>query len=179
MQGITVIDKVTMEKLTVESGVIKVDSASIIQTELHREDIAEIIQEGNNLIIKLKSGETLTIENYFLVDAAGNTTELVFEGTECALLQLVMKDGIVGFKELAGLEELLPIAVGGGISGTGPLPWVVGGIVAGGIGAATGGSSGSDTAKNQKFLKRLALKLRMIKIMMSFSTNKNLQDYQQ
>ena len=101
------------------------------------------------------------------------------ESKKDSFLQLVMKDGIVGFKELAGLEELLPIAVGGGISGTGPLPWVVGGIVAGGIGAATGGSSGSDTAKNQKFLKRLALKLRMIKIMMAFSTNKNLQDYQQ
>ena len=143
MQNITVIDKITLEKVNIESNIIKIDKASIIQTKLHKEDVKEIVQEGNNLVIKLNNGETITLENYFVVDAAGNTTELVFEGTVCAFEQMVWDNGAVGFKELTGLEELLPIVTGAG--GINPLPWIVGGLVAGGIGAAAGGGSGSST----------------------------------
>lgn len=56
MQGITVIDKVSLDKVNIESSIIKLDKASIIQTKLHKEDVVEITQEGNNLIIKLKNG---------------------------------------------------------------------------------------------------------------------------
>ena len=106
MQKITVIDKTTMEKFEIDSNIIKLEKGSIIQTKILREDVAEIIQDGNNLIIKMKNGETVTIENYFAVDAEGNNTELVFEGTECAFLLLDWQNGIANFKELAGLEEL-------------------------------------------------------------------------
>ena len=148
MQSVTVIDKATMDKIDINSNIIKLEKGSIIQTKLHREDIAEITQDGNNLIIKLKNGETITIENYFSVDAEGNNTELVFEGTECAFLQLVWDNGIAGFKELAGLEELLPIAAGGGSATSNLLPWIIGGGVIGGIGAAAGGSGGSSHKGN-------------------------------
>ena len=66
---------------------------------MHKEDVKEIVQEGNNLVIKLNNGETITLENYFVVDAVGNTTELVFEGTVCAFEQMVWDNGAVGFKE--------------------------------------------------------------------------------
>ena len=114
MQSVTVINKATMEKSDVNSNIIKLEKGSIIQVKLHRDDVAEITQDGNNLIIKLKNGETLTIENYFVVDAEGNNNDVVFEGTECAFLVLDWQNGLIGFKELAGLEELLPIVVGGG-----------------------------------------------------------------
>ena len=143
MQKITVIDKTTMEKVEIDSNIIKLEKGSIIQTKILREDVAEIIQDGNNLIIKMKNGETVTIENYFAVDAEGNNTELVFEGTECAFLLLDWQNGIANFKELAGLEELLPIAAGGGSTASNLLPWIVGGALVGGAIIAADGSNGS------------------------------------
>lgn len=88
MQSVTVIDKATMEKIDVNSNIIKLEKGSIIQINLHQDDVAEITQDGNNLVIKLKNGETLTIENYFVVDAEGNNNDVVFDGTECAFLLL-------------------------------------------------------------------------------------------
>jgi len=152
MQDITVIDKVSLDKVNIGDSVIKLDKASIIQTKLHKEDVKEIVQEGNNLVIKLNNGEQITIENYFVKDAAGNTSDLVFEGTVCAFEQVVWENGAAGFKELTGLEELLPIVTGAGTGGVGPLPWVIGGIVAGGIGAAAGSSGGNGGAKKPAVL---------------------------
>ena len=88
MQEVTVINKISLDKVNIESNIIKLDTAAIIQTKLHKEDVAEIIQDGNNLIIKLKNGETITIENYFVKDEAGNISDLVFEGTICAFERL-------------------------------------------------------------------------------------------
>lgn len=149
MQSVTVINKATMEKSDVNSNIIKLEKGSIIQVKLHRDDVAEITQDGNNLIIKLKNGETLTIENYFVVDAEGNNNDVVFEGTECAFLVLDWQNGLIGFKELAGLEELLPIVVGGGsAAASNLLPWIIGGGLVGGIAGATGGSN--DSSKEPK-----------------------------
>ena len=69
MQKIIVIDKATMEKVEIDSNIIKLEKGAIMQTKILREDVAEIIQDSNNLIIKMKNGETVTIENYFAVDA--------------------------------------------------------------------------------------------------------------
>ena len=54
MQDISVIDKVSLDKVNIESNIIKLDKISIVQTKIKKEDILEIIQEGNHLIIKLK-----------------------------------------------------------------------------------------------------------------------------
>ncbi|WP_111859323.1 BapA/Bap/LapF family prefix-like domain-containing protein [Acinetobacter sp. CFCC 10889] len=144
MQKITLIDKSSLEKINVESSIIKLDKATIIQPNVKKEDILEIIQEGDHLIIKLKNGETITIENYFVKAADGSTSDLVFDGTVCAFEQLVWQDGVASFKELTGLEELLPIITGTSTGGVGSLPWIVGGLVTGGIIAATDDDSKSE-----------------------------------
>ena len=72
MQEVTVINKISLDKVNIESNIIKLDTAAIIQTKLHKEDVAEIIQDGNNLIIKLKNGETITIENGFVAQRFHN-----------------------------------------------------------------------------------------------------------
>ena len=141
MQEVTVINKISLDKVNIESNIIKLDTAAIIQTKLHKEDVAEIIQDGNNLIIKLKNGETITIENYFVKDEAGNISDLVFEGTICAFEAVFWENGIAAFKEVTGLEALLPIVTGVGTGGMNLLPWIVGGVVVGGIGVAGGGGS--------------------------------------
>lgn len=44
MQKITLIDKSSLEKINVESSIIKLDKATIIQPNVKKEDILEIIQ---------------------------------------------------------------------------------------------------------------------------------------
>ena len=140
MQSFTIVNKTSLNKETVNDSKVVLENGSIVMTHLHKEDVLEIIQEGNNLIIKLKNGESIVIENFFVKDADGQVSDLVFDGTDCAFLLLDWGNGLSSFKELAGLEELLPIAGSGGSS---LLPWIIGGGVAGGIGIA-GGSNGSD-----------------------------------
>lgn len=41
MQKIIVIDKATMEKVEIDSNIIKLEKGSIIQTKILREDVAE------------------------------------------------------------------------------------------------------------------------------------------
>ncbi|WP_372403394.1 Ig-like domain-containing protein [Acinetobacter piscicola] len=149
MQKITLIDKSSLEKVNVESNIIKLEKSTIIQPNIKKEEILEIIQEGDNLIIKLKNGENIAIENYFVKAADGETSDLVFDGTVCAFEQLVWQDGIASFKELTGLEELLPIITGTSTSGVGPLPWIVGGLVTGGIIAATNDDKSHSEPENE------------------------------
>ncbi|QOW46853.1 MULTISPECIES: hypothetical protein [Acinetobacter] len=54
MQKITLIDKSSLEKVNVESNIIKLEKSMIIQPNIKKEEILEIIQEGDNLIIKFK-----------------------------------------------------------------------------------------------------------------------------
>ncbi|MDM1758551.1 MULTISPECIES: Ig-like domain-containing protein [unclassified Acinetobacter] len=81
--------------------------------------------------------------------ADGETSDLVFDGTVCAFEQLVWQDGIASFKELTGLEELLPIITGTSTGGVGPLPWIVGGLVTGGIIAATNDDKSHSEPENE------------------------------
>lgn len=46
MQEFTVIDKISLDKVNIKSDLVKLDKASIIQTKLHKEDVAELIQDG-------------------------------------------------------------------------------------------------------------------------------------
>ena len=140
MQSFTIVNKTSLNKETVNDSKVVLENGSIVMTHLHKEDVLEIIQEGNNLIIKLKNGESIVIENFFVKDADGQVSDLVFDGTDCAFLLLDWGNGLSSFKELAGLEELLPIAGSGGSS---LLPWIIGGAVAGGlIGSMVGKGNG-------------------------------------
>ncbi|NNP73391.1 hypothetical protein A7P53_12565, partial [Acinetobacter defluvii] len=149
MQKITLIDKSSLDKINIGSNIIKLNKVMIIQPNIKKEEILEIIQDGNHLIIKLKNGETITIENYFVKAADGATSDLVFDGTVCAFEQLFWQDGVASFKEITGLEELLPIITGTSTGGVGPLPWVVGGLVTGGIIAATDDDKSDSEPKNE------------------------------
>ncbi|MCL6241463.1 Ig-like domain-containing protein [Acinetobacter amyesii] len=144
MKELVIVDKITLNKVSLSANRIVLEDASIIQTKLHREDVQEFLQDGNTLIIKLKNGEVITIENFFAQYEDGLVSDLVFEDDECAFLWFDFTNGVASFKEIAGLEVLLPPASS---SFGGLVPWLVGGgLVAGGIGLA-GGSGGSSSSK--------------------------------
>ncbi|WP_081374985.1 BapA/Bap/LapF family prefix-like domain-containing protein [Acinetobacter radioresistens] len=129
MTRFIVIEKSSLQKTDLNVSKLVLNEASIIQTKLNRNDVAEFSQQGNNLVIILKNGEIIVIENFFIKYENGLVSDLVFEEDSCAFLWF---DGVSGFKEITGLEELLP-AVN---SGSGALPWIIGGLVSGGVIAA-------------------------------------------
>ncbi|OTG83910.1 BapA/Bap/LapF family prefix-like domain-containing protein [Acinetobacter sp. ANC 4648] len=126
MTKFTVIEKDSLQKAEFDSSQLVLSEASIIHTKLHRDDVAEFSQQGTTLVIHLKNGEVVIIENFFKNYEDGLVSDLVFEEDNCVLLWL---DGVSSFKEIAGLEALLPATS----SSLGGLPWIIGGVVGGAV----------------------------------------------
>ncbi|MCU7225864.1 BapA prefix-like domain-containing protein, partial [Acinetobacter bohemicus] len=129
MTNFIVIDKDSLNKSTVNATQITLTEASIVHTKMSRDDVDEFIRDGNNLVLKLKNGEVVVIENFFITydDVA---SDLVFEEDGCVLYWF---DGVSGFKGIPGLEALLPAVEGSKLVGL--LPWLVGAAVVGGAAA--------------------------------------------
>ncbi|MPW44523.1 tandem-95 repeat protein [Acinetobacter guerrae] len=143
MTKFVVTEKKSLEKSSIDNSQIILKAAAIVQVNLHREDVAEFIQDGNNLILKLQNGDVITIENFFVQYEDKVVSDLVFEDNECAFLWFDWNNGAPLFKEITGLEVLLPIASG---SSSGAfLPWLAGGVaVAGGVALGSSGGSSND-----------------------------------
>ncbi|UUN92851.1 BapA prefix-like domain-containing protein [Acinetobacter bereziniae] len=131
MANFVVIEKDSLSKSTVDTNHITLSEASIIHTKMNRDDVAEYIRDGDHLLLKLKNGEVIVIENFFVVHQEV-TSDLVFEDEDGCILYWF--DGVSGFKEITGLEALLPEASS---HLTGMLPWLIGTGVVGGVIAAT------------------------------------------
>ncbi|SSO60570.1 cell-surface adhesin [Acinetobacter baumannii] len=129
MTNFIVIEKDSLNKSTVNATQITLTEASIVHTKMSRDDVDEFIRDGNNLVLKLKNGEVVVIENFFITydDVA---SDLVFEEDGCVLYWF---DGVSGFKGISGLEALLPAAESSQLVGL--LPWLVGAAVVGGAAA--------------------------------------------
>nr|WP_323052924.1 BapA prefix-like domain-containing protein [Acinetobacter sp. ANC 5045] len=129
MTNFIVIEKDSLNKSTVNATQITLTEASIVHTKMSRDDVDEFIRDGNNLVLKLKNGEVVVIENFFITydDVA---SDLVFEEDGCVLYWF---DGVSGFKGIPGLEALLPAVEGSKLVGL--LPWLVGAAVVGGAAA--------------------------------------------
>lgn len=59
--------KDSLNKVSINTQHITLTEASIVHTKMHRNDVAEFLRDGNNLILKLNNGETVLIENFFVV----------------------------------------------------------------------------------------------------------------
>ena len=67
MNNFIVFEKDSLNKVKVNSQKIVLNEASIVHTKMHRADVAEFVQDGNNLLLKLKDGNVITIENFLLM----------------------------------------------------------------------------------------------------------------
>ncbi|WP_239991304.1 BapA/Bap/LapF family prefix-like domain-containing protein, partial [Ignatzschineria indica] len=137
MINFIVVEKDSLDKSVVSSAHLTLSEPSIVHTKMSRDDVAEFVRDGNNLLLKLKNGKVIVIENFF-VKQDDVASDLVFEEDDCFLFWF---DGTSGFSEISGLEALLPAA---GSSELGALfPWLVGvGLGGGVIAASNGGNSG-------------------------------------
>ncbi|WP_151834186.1 Ig-like domain-containing protein, partial [Acinetobacter ursingii] len=143
MTKFVVTEKKSLVKNTIDNSQVILKAAAIVQVNLHREDVAEFIQDGNNLILKLQNGDVITIQNFFVQYEDNIVSDLVFEDNDCAFLWFDWNNGAPLFKEISGLEVFLPIASGS--SSGALLPWIAGGLaVIGGTALGSSGSSGKD-----------------------------------
>lgn len=148
MKNVVVVNKTSLEKKSFNEEKLSLNTASIIHLKVKKEDVAEFIQQGNTLIVKLKNGEILTLENFFEKNKENVTSDLVFEDDACAFLWFNYENGIASFKSISGLEELLPAMSTSVFSGM--TPWLLGGGAAllGGLAAGGGGSGSNEIAKS-------------------------------
>ncbi|WP_432700889.1 Ig-like domain-containing protein [Kluyvera cryocrescens] len=124
---------------TVSGESASVISPSIVKLNINPQDIAELDRHGNDLVITLKDGEKITIENYFTVDAEGHGSELVLEDQNGALWWVKEPATGLHFAPLADIDTLLIVQ-----SGTeGAMPWILGALGVGAGMAAAAASIGS------------------------------------
>lgn len=84
MSAFVVVDKKSLNEVKVDESKIILNAASEVHTHLYRADVAEFIQDGNDLILKLKSGKTIVIVNFFLKHE-DEESDLLFEDEDCGL----------------------------------------------------------------------------------------------
>ena len=95
MTNFIVVEKDSLNKVSINTQHITLTEASIVHTKMHRNDVAEFLRDGNNLILKLNNGETVLIENFFVVYDKVDS-DLVFE-----------EDGYTGLMVFLVLREYL------------------------------------------------------------------------
>ncbi|MBA4714923.1 MAG: BapA prefix-like domain-containing protein, partial [Citrobacter pasteurii] len=140
MRLLAVVSKLTGVSTNVESSEVTLSSPSIVKLSVSREEMSQLARVNQDLVVTLRSGETITIKNFY-VGKGDAQNQLVLEDSNGALWWVQDTDGAFHYQHLDDLTPLM--ASEGSHEGGAVWPWVLGGIaVAGGIGLAAGGGGG-------------------------------------
>ena len=139
MADISIIARSGATTSTVSGETASVISPSIVKLKINPQDVAELERNGNDLVITLKDGEKVTIENYFVVDAEGHGSELVFEDQNGALWWVEEPAAGLHFAPLLDIDTLLITQS----SAEAAMPWIFGALGVGAGMAAAAASIGS------------------------------------
>ncbi|HCW0181164.1 TPA: BapA prefix-like domain-containing protein [Citrobacter freundii] len=140
MRLLAVVSKLTGVSTNVETSEVTLSSPSIVKLSVSREEVSQLTRVNQDLVVTLRSGETITIKNFY-VGKGDAQNQLVLEDSNGALWWVQDTDGAFHFQHLDDLTPLMTAE--GGHEGGAVWPWVLGGIaVAGGIGLAAGGGGG-------------------------------------
>ncbi|WP_143762812.1 BapA/Bap/LapF family prefix-like domain-containing protein, partial [Citrobacter braakii] len=139
MRLLAVVSKLTGVSTNVEASEVTLSSPSIVKLSVSREEVSQLTRVNQDLVVTLRSGETITIKNFYLGKGEAQN-QLVLEDSNGALWWVQDTDGAFHFQHLDDLTPLMTAE--GSHEGGAVWPWVLGGIaVAGGIGLAAGGGS--------------------------------------
>lgn len=140
MRLLAVVSKLTGVSTNVESSEVTLSSPSIVKLSVSREEVSQLTRVNQDLVVTLRSGETITIKNFY-VGKGDAQNQLVLEDSNGALWWVQDTDGAFHFQHLDDLTPLMTAE--GSHEGGAVWPWVLGGIAAaGGIGLAAGGGGG-------------------------------------
>lgn len=146
MRLLAVVSKLTGVSTNVESSEVTLSSPSIVKLSVSREEVSQLTRVNQDLVVTLRSGETITIKNFY-VGKGDAQNQLVLEDSNGELWWVQDTDGAFHFQHLDDLTPLMTAE--GSHEGGAVWPWVLGGIaVAGGIGLAAGGGGGGGSDNN-------------------------------
>lgn len=146
MRLLAVVSKLTGVSTNVEASEITLSSPSIVKLSVSREEVSQLTRVNQDLVITLRSGETITIKNFY-VGKGDDQNQLVLEDSNGALWWVQDTDGAFHFQHLDDLTPLMTAE--GSHQGGAVWPWVLGGIAAaGGIAAIASSSGGGDGHNN-------------------------------
>ncbi|WP_049277789.1 Ig-like domain-containing protein, partial [Pseudomonas putida] len=149
MDNIVIADKQSEVATQSAWGNINLNAPGVVQMPVSPDKVATVTQRGQDLIITLKSGEKVTVGNFFAVDQAGVGSDIVFVGEDGTLWHAQYDAAAFTgftFEDVASLDELV---AGIGTAGSAMPTWAIAGLSLLGVGGAAaaadsggGGSSG-------------------------------------
>jgi VCBS repeat-containing protein len=142
-----VFNKATGESSSVPLESIDLNNPSVVRLQMNRADVAGLERQGDDLIIRLQSGETIRIVDFYVAGPDGVASDLVLQEPDGSMW-LARPGSGTQFYELTDWGELVPgaaLATDAGGAGAGILLPALGLLGAGGLVAAVaGGGGGSD-----------------------------------
>ncbi|RDE04987.1 BapA/Bap/LapF family large adhesin [Sphingomonas aracearum] len=139
-----VISKVNGTVTQVAADTIDLDAPSIVRLHLDRSQLANLEQEGEDLLVTLKTGEVIRVEDFYQ-NGAPEQSDLVLQERDGQLWQARAAGSTHRFKLLSDIGELLGGEGAGGSALAVPL---VGALGAGGIAAVASDGGDSGTSSN-------------------------------
>ncbi|MGF7155192.1 BapA/Bap/LapF family prefix-like domain-containing protein, partial [Novosphingobium gossypii] len=148
-----VIDKATGKTREISQDVIDLDAPSVVKLDIDHTEVASVERQGNDLLIRLRSGEEVRIVDYYDKAHPNSQSDVVFQDHDGRFWG-ISHDGALRLYEISDIKEVLGVAVaaeGGGMSLLVPALGLLGGAglvaaVAGGGGGGKGSGGGDNNA---------------------------------
>lgn len=106
MRLLAVVSKLTGVSTTVESSAITLNAPSIVKLSVAREEISQLTRINQDLVVRLHSGETITIKNFYVTNDLG-ASQLVLAENDGTLWWVENPQAGLHFEQIADINELL------------------------------------------------------------------------
>ncbi|MFN2728249.1 BapA prefix-like domain-containing protein, partial [Salmonella enterica subsp. enterica serovar Typhimurium] len=131
MRLLAVVSKLTGVSTTVESSAVTLNAPSIVKLSVAREEISQLTRINQDLVVRLHSGETITIKNFYVTNDLG-ASQLVLAENDGTLWWVENPQAGLHFEQIADINELLVTSGASHEAGGAVWPWVLAGAVAAG-----------------------------------------------
>ncbi len=142
--NVEVISKATGAVVQVAADAIDLDAPSIVRLDLARAEVAGFERQGQDLVIRLVTGEQVRIADFYPDGGAAAPNDLVLRESDGTLWHARIGTGAPRFTTLADLDDLLAAGGDGGGSSLAVPAMLLGGLAAAGAVAAVAGGGGGD-----------------------------------
>lgn len=129
MRLLAVVSKLTGVSTTVESSAVTLNAPSIVKLSVAREEISQLTRINQDLVVRLHSGETITIKNFYVTNDLG-ASQLVLAENDGTLWWVENPQAGLHFEQIADINELLVTSGASHEAGGAVWPWVLAGAAA-------------------------------------------------
>ncbi len=145
--NVEVISKATGAVVQVAADAIDLDAPSIVRLDLARAEVAGFERQGQDLVIRLVTGEQVRIADFYPDGGAAAPNDLVLRESDGTLWHARIGTGAPRFTTLVDLDDLLAAGGDGNGSSLAVPAMLLGGLAAVGAVAAVAGGGGGDDGR--------------------------------